>query len=397
VTTRDQAASDGQARRRAGGPGPLLGRRALNRALLARHLLLRRERLPVLEAVERLLGMQAQVPGNPYVALWSRLEGFRPEALSDLLAERRVVRAALMRSTIHLVTAEDCLALRPLVQPALDRDIHRHSTWGPAIGGMDLDALVAAGRELLEARPMSNKALGALLAERWPDRQPAALAYAVRCLAPLVQVPPRGLWGASAQATHTTVEAWLGRPLDPSPSIDGMVLRYLAAFGPATVADVQRWSGLTGLREVAERLRPGLRAFRDGRGRELLDVPDAPLPDADTPAPPRFLPEYDNVVLSHADRDRIAPEDAARLASRVMGIGDAIVLVDGFAAATWRLDRDGGAMTLRIRPFRPLADGDTEAVTAEAARLLDLVAADAATRGVDWAPPVGGTTADRLP
>jgi len=210
----------------------------------------------------------------------------------------------------------------------------------------------------------------------------------VRCLAPLVQVPPRGLWGGSAQTTHTTVEAWLGRPLDPSPSIDRMVLRYLAAFGPATVADVQRWSGLTGLREVAERLRPGLRTARDERGRELLDLPDAPLTDPDTPAPPRFLPEYDNVALSHADRTRIVPEAAARLASRVMGVGDAVVLVDGFGAATWRLLRERDAATLRIRPFEQLDDGDAAAVTEEGGRLLGLLAGDAATREVRWAPPV---------
>jgi hypothetical protein len=366
---------------------PVLGPRALNRGLLERQVLLRRLPLPVPETVARLVGMQAQVPGNPYVGLWSRVEGFRPAALSELIAARQMVRIAMMRSTIHLVTADDCVALRPVVQPALDRDIQR-SIWGAAIRGMDVDALVAAGIELLAATPMSNKALGARLAERWPDRQPGAMAYAVRCLAPLVQVPPRGLWGGSAQATHTTVEAWLGRPLDPSPSIDRVVLRYLAAFGPATVADVQRWAGLIGLREVADRLRPRLRTARDERGRELLDLPDAPLPDPDTPAPPRFLPEYDNVALSHADRTRIVPEATARLASKVMGVGDAVVLVDGFGRATWRLVRERDAATLRIRPFEPLDDGDAAAVTEEGERLLGLLAEHAATRAVQWLPPV---------
>src|SRR5215210_3943030 len=278
----------------------VLGPRELNRALLERQMLLRRRGLPALDAVERLVGMQAQVPRDPYVALWSRLDPFRPESLSEAIADRRAVRMTLLRGTLHLVTTRDALALRPLFQPVVERMLYAQAAFRGAVDGIDLDELAGLFRELLEETPRARADLARAAAERWPDRDASTLSLAMYVL-PTVQVTPRGLWGKTGRATFTTVDRWLGRPPEaPSPPGE-LVLRYLAAFGPATPADVQTWSGLTAMREVLEDLRPGLRTFRDDHGRELFDVPRAPLPDPGTPAPVRFLPEYDNVLLAHAD------------------------------------------------------------------------------------------------
>jgi hypothetical protein len=264
--------------RLARGSTDVLSVRALNRALLERQLLVRPSRRGVAETVEHLVGMQAQAPQPPYVGLWSRLEDFRPEELSRLLLDRQVVRIALMRGTVHLVTARDCLGLRPIVQPIFDHDLSANREHGLDPDSIDLPALVTAARVLLEDRPRSPKELGVLLAQRWPAFTPSTLAHAIRGQLPLVQVPPRGLWGARGPTLHTTAEAWLGLELGNSPAPDAMARRYLSAFGPASVRDLQAWSGLTGLSDVVERLRPRLRSFRDETGRELLDLPNARRP-----------------------------------------------------------------------------------------------------------------------
>lgn len=227
--------------------GNVLGQRELNRALLARQYLLQRVDLPVSEVVEHLIGLQAQAPNPPYFGLWARINGFRQEALAEAIQSREIVRIALMRSTIHLVTARDCLELRPLLQPVMTRGLM--GSHGKRLEGIDTSALAAVGRSLVEERPLTFSELGAQLLERWPDRDPAVLAAAVRNLVPLVQIPPRGLWGSSGQAAHTTAEAWLGTPLSPALDVEKLIKRYLAAFGPASVNDMQIWCGLTRLRE----------------------------------------------------------------------------------------------------------------------------------------------------
>ena len=238
-----------------------------------------------------------------------------------------------------------------------------------AFEGVDIEALVAAGRALLEERSHTAKELGELLREWWPERDTTSLARVIRYLLPLVQVPPRGIWGKSGQAAHTTAEVWLGCPLDPDPSLDEMVLRYLVAFGPATVKNMQTWSGLTRLGEVTDRLRPRLRTFREEHGKELFDLPDAPRPDPDTPSPPRFVPEFDNLILSHADRTRIIAKGYRKAIASKNVMFPATVLVDGFVCRTWKteLTRDGKAK-LVIEPFEILLKKERDAVAAEGER-----------------------------
>jgi len=355
------------------GPNAVLGPRALNRALLARQMLLRRATSTAEKAIEKLVGMQAQWPDPPYIGLWTRLEGFKVGDLSALIKDRHAVRIVLMRGTIHLVTAPDCLMLRPVVQPVLDRVLSVGGLYGRHLVGLDTAALTAAGRALVEEQPRTYADLGALLHERWPDRDAAALANAVRTLAPLVQVPPRGLWGSSGPAAHVTAEEWLGQPLSSDTTPDKTVVRYLAAFGPASVKDVQTWSGLTGLRGAIERLRSGLRTFRDIAGVELFDLPDAPRPHPDTFAPPRFLSAFDNMLLSHADRTRILVPQYRPLVFTINGIIRPTVLVDGFVRGLWRSERSGSTATLTIESFEPLPDEARDALADEGERLIRFV------------------------
>ena len=361
-------------------PTDVLNLRALNRALLARQMLLEPSPLPegpgragaVIAMVEHLAGLQAQAPFSPYYGLWSRLTGFQPGDLAELLVGRQVVRIALMRSTIHLVSARDCLLFRPLIQPVLDRSLP--AIFGEHFPGLDTGALAEAGRALVDAEPRTFGELGGLLAPDWPGHSPTALAQGVRTLVPLVQVPPRAVWGAAGQSRHTSAEAWLGSPLDLSPSPEVLIARYLAAFGPASVADVQAWSGLTRLAEVVDRMRPGLCTFRDERGKELFDLPDAPRPAPGTPAPVRLVAEFDNLVLSHADRSRVISADHRQRLNTRNGIFPGTVLADGFVAGMWRITRARGTATLTIEMFAPVPPAGRDAIVAEAERLLGFAA-----------------------
>lgn len=364
---------------------PVLSHRALNRALLARQLLLERVPMGAAEAVDHLVGLQAQAPRAPYVALWSRLRGFEPASLEALVARRAYVRTHVMRYTIHLVSARDAIELRALLRPALDRRF-ASTPWAKALraAGLSTEEVAAGAGDVLAAgAPRSRTQLAAELAPRWPEADPLALAYSVLTHVPAVQVPPRGLWRESGPVAWETTERFLGTGVPASPPApDATVLRYLTAFGPATAADVRTWSGLTGIREVLDRLRGRLRAFRDEDGRELLDLPDAPRPDEDVPAPPRLLGEYDNVLLSHADRRRIMARDGIVPLPPGDGAATGPFLVDGMFAGTWRREDDA----IELRPFAPLGD-DEGPLREEAARLLAFIAPEAGAGEVRVAPP----------
>jgi hypothetical protein len=268
---------------------------------------------------------------------------------------------------VHLSTTRDYLALRPAVQHVLDRSF-ASSPFAKNLDGVDVDEVAAAGREVLTRTPLTRAALGPVLAERFPGQDPESLGYAATWREPVVQVPPRGVWQAGGQATFAPASTWLGAELAATTPPDQLLRRYLGAFGPATVADAQIWSGLTGLRAAADRLRPELVVLVDD-GRELLDLPDAPRPDDDVPAPVRFVPEYDNLLLSHADRSHvIADEHRSRIFMR------GAVLVDGYVSGAWKLVRRRGTTSLTVETFRSLRRAEAADVDREGRELLGFVA-----------------------
>ncbi|WP_030671135.1 winged helix DNA-binding domain-containing protein [Streptomyces sp. NRRL B-1347] len=345
----------------------VLDTRALGRATLARQLLLDRAGLPALDAVAHLGGLQAQEPQEPFVGLWSRLRAFEPGELSDLLVERRVVRTHLMRRTVHLVTADDALAWRSRHDAMLRQKVL--GVYRAELDGVDLDELAAAGRKTLaDGEPRTMAELTRAVADRWPDTPPRALGeMLIAGLVPMVQVPPRGLWRTKGGVRNLPLATWLGREIAPpspagsDPVGQSLVRRYLAAFGPAATADLRAWSGVAGLPAAVAAVRGELVAFRDERGRELLDLPDAPRPDPDTPAPVRFLPAFDNAILGYQDRGRIIDDDHRGLSVA----GARVVLLDGRVAATWTVDDD----TVTVAPLRRLSRAEHTAVTEEGSAL----------------------------
>ncbi|MET3804705.1 hypothetical protein ABIB25_001701 [Nakamurella sp. UYEF19] len=331
---------------------PVLSVRALNRALLARQMLLERSAISVHRAIEHLVGMQAQLPTPPYYGLWSRLANFNPQELSQLFLDRQVARIALMRSTVHLVTADDALALRPVMQSAVARGLTPGSPFGKALATVDLAELAVLARELVEARPLTGNEVGVALQDRWPGVDVTALSIAARAALPLVQVPPRGTWGGIGQSRSTTAESWIGRPL-AEPDVAQVIRRYLAAYGPASVRDIQAWSGLTGLGRIITELEPELLTFQDEAGVLLFDIPNAPRPSVDLSVPVRFLPDFDQILLAHADRSRIFRPELKNLIFSNNGIIRAFVLIDGFARALWKIESTKDTATLVVRPLPP--------------------------------------------
>ncbi|TCC05795.1 winged helix DNA-binding domain-containing protein [Kribbella soli] len=376
-----------------------LSLQALNRATLDRQWLLERHDATALDAIEHLVGMQAQSPQAPYVGLWTRLTNFDPADLSTLLETRQTVRGSMMRATIHLVSSRDFLAFRPLIQPRLEREVYQNQTYGRhRLEGLDMDAVLAEGIARMTESPATAAQLRDHLAPLYPDRDPAALAHAVRCLLPTIQTPPRGLWNKPGQPTLTTANLWLpntptpGRnsaapastsaaaatsaddsiasAADATPTVEAMILRYLAAYGPASVADAQTWSGLTRLSEVFDRL--DLRTYTDATtNRTLYDLPHQPLPHEDTEAPTRFLPEYDNLLLSHADRTRFLDTPTRQRLTLHEVLTKGSVLHDGHPKALWKLTKNTKTQAiLEISPFTPLTPQAWTSIEAEAQTLL---------------------------
>ncbi|WNI18542.1 winged helix DNA-binding domain-containing protein [Actinacidiphila sp. ITFR-21] len=363
-----------------------VNRRTLNRTLLDRQLLLERADMGIEEAVSHLLGLQSQVPGSPYPGLWGRLRGFTFERLGRLLTERRVVRLGLMRNTVHLVTAADALRLRSWLRPKFERD-WRSSPWAAGTTGVDMSALVALGRRALRERPLGPAELKAVLGERFPAADPESLVGALRTVAPLVQLPPRGVWGAAGGGLrYAFLDDWVGRPLAGDPGPAGTVRRYLAAYGPATPADMQKWSGLTGLGPVFAGM--DLRTYTGEDGRRLYDLPDAALADPALPAPARFVADFDNLLLSHADRTRILGDVPKTRVITVNGLVRGTVLIDGFVGGTWRFERTKGvAAAVAVTPFTALRAADRDTLAEEGARLLAAADPAAAAYDVRFEPP----------
>ena len=341
--------------------------RQLNRATLARQMLLERSDKGIVATVEWLLGLQAQQTHDPYIGLWSRLAGFTHEALTALIVDRILARATTMRGTLHLHTAHDLIGIREQMQPFL-RSVWL-SNFRKRFGGNDEAAVLALARELLDAGPMTAGQLGKRLSERFPEGEPLAMTMLLQSTDTLIQIPPTRIWGSGHSPVITRIGNWLPAPYERPIARETLVRRYLAAYGPASIADMQTWSRLSRLGEVFEALRPELVTFTARDGRELFDLPDAPRPDADTPAPVRFLPLYDNVYLGYDNRRRmLAADDETRI--NLFADFRPAVLVDGVIAAGWTIDKKKGATTLAVEPYHRLRKADIADIEREGALFL---------------------------
>lgn len=355
--------------------GRVLTLRELNRTTLARQLLLERASISIPEGIETLVGLQAQAAAAPYIGLWTRLKDFRRDDLAALIEKRMVVKATLMRGTLHLFTAEDYLRFRATLQPVLTSAFE--SVLRDRAKGLEVENVVAAGRAFIAEEPRSFADISAMLTEKWPDMDVGAMRYGVRTHLPLVQVPTDTTWSYPGNPKFTLAETWLDQKIPEEDRFRELVLRYLAAFGPASITDLQTWSGLGKLKDAVEKLKPELVVYRDEGKRELFDLPDMPIPDADTPAPERFLPEFDNLLLSHTKRTRVVADEyrkqvylpALRVASTI--------LVDGFVRGAWKVEKKKGVATLTIQPFAELTKQNRKALTQEGERLVRFVEGDA--------------------
>ncbi len=354
-------------------PDRILTLRELNRATLDRQMLLERRSLPIPAAIERLAGMQAQLASAPFVGLWTRLKDFNREDLAAAIEARKIVKATMMRATLHLCSAEDFLRFRTTLDPMLGSA--RETIIKQRGSDFDRDKLLASARKFIGEKPrtfaeISEWALGLL-----PDQDVGAMRYTIRTHLPLVQVPISGGWSYSGKPEFTLAESWLGKKISPKEGLKELARRYLAAFGPASANDMQTWSGfkLPVMKEVLESLRSELQTYRDEGKRELFDLKSNSLPDADTEAPIRFLPEFDNILLSHNKRHRIvADEHRSRVYLPALRVA-ATFLVDGFVSGAWKVEKTKTSATLMLEPFGKLSKKDQSALAEEGERLIRFV------------------------
>lgn len=363
-------------------PDRILNLRELNRATLARQMLLARESLPVPAAIERLAGMQAQLASAPFVGLWTRLKDFKREDLAKAIENRTVVKATMMRATLHLCSAEDYLRFRTTLQPMLSGA--RETIIKQRGSDFDRDKLLTSARKFIGEKPRTFAEISEWALKLMPDQDVGAMRYTIRTHLPMVQVPISAGWSYSSKPEFTLAESWIGRKISPKDNLRELVLRYLAAFGPASVNDMQTWCGMK-LKEVFEDLRPELQSYRDESKRELFDLPGDSLPDAETHAPVRFLPEFDNILLSHNKRHRIvADEHRSRVYLPALRVA-ATILIDGFVGGTWKIEKTKTAATLMIEPFEKLTKKDRTALAEEGERLIRFVEPAVKTYDVQFA------------
>jgi hypothetical protein len=349
----------------------VLGVRDLNRATLARQMLLDRAAVSVSDAVERLVGLQAQLAVAPFVGLWTRLASFERDDLARALESRAIVKATYVRATLHLVTADDYARFRATLEPMLTE---AGKTIAKTRGAdFDREKLLAAARAFIAEKPRTFAEISDMVAGLDPAADVGAMRYTVRTHLPLVQVPVTEGWSYPAKPEFALAEEWIGRRIPKQERMRELVLRYLAAFGPASATDMQTWSGMPKLKETFEKLKPELRVYRDEGRRELFDLPDVELPDADAPAPVRFLPEYDNLLLSHSKRTRVvADEHRSRVYLPGLRVA-ATVLVDGFVRGAWTVEKGKGAAALVVSMFEEVTKRDRAAIEAEGERLVRFV------------------------
>jgi hypothetical protein len=342
--------------------------RELNRVTLARQFLLERtDRLP-LEVIKWLVALQGQVSNAPYIGLWTRLQAFHRADLTGLLENKQVLRASSLRGTLHVIAADDYLLFHPLLKPALTRNLH---LFARRTDGFDLDRFIAEMQAYVREQPRTAVELRAKMEELYPDMGRQQIADSVRMQMALIQLPPAGNWGFTGKPAHMEAAIWLDRPLlNADSALTRLIQRYLAAFGPASVKDIQQWSGITGMRQAIEALRPELLIFRDEQGRELFDLPNAPRPSVDTPVPVRFLPEFENMLFSYEERGRIVDRAYYPAIFMQNGLNCATFLVDGFVAGTWKIERGPISTTLVIQPFNPLSSAVQTELQAEGERLM---------------------------